>query len=275
MRPAGASTPCEVPTAASATVAAASRSATSTANTGPSIDAVRGQLASELAAAAADVPGYDVARVLLLALEVVLRGGPFDRACFHAADASAREFRPRTGLGDGTDKLLASAGIPFEAEHGPTGPTLRRGAEVHLAHGVRLSRADLQLLRRWDAVSVALFPIRIGGAVIGCMHADRHTAFAAPEASTTQFVRDVVRTLERALELRRGAAMPAIPPTPAPPEPSAASTLAMSVKMDAVLRVLRGEAIDVVAAGVGTSADAVATWRAEFLAGAAARLTGA
>ena len=276
--PAGAATIGRATAAASAAPAAAAptllAASKEEAVTGPSIAELRAQLAGELAAAAADPGGYDVARTLLLALEVVLRGGPFDRACFHAADASRREFRPRTGLGDGIDKLLASPGIPFDAEHGPSGPALRRGSEVHLAHGVRLTLADSQLLRRWDAVSVALFPIRIGGAVIGCVHADRHTAFAPPEASTTRYVRDVIRTLEQALEVRRSPSLPAgtvPPPTP----PSAASPMAMSVKMDAVLRLLRGEPIEVVAAAVGASADAVATWRAEFLAGAAARLAGA
>ena len=253
----------------------------------PTLDEVRARLGAELAVAAGDVAGYDLTRMLLLALEAVLRGGPFDRACFHAADPVAREFRPRTGLGEGLDRLLASPGVPFDAEHGPAGPALRRGSEVHLAHGIRLTLAESQLLRRWNAVSASLYPVRIGGAVIGCVHADRHTAFAAPEAVTMEYVRTVVRRLEQALEVRRAAVQPtataptyvapAVPPdrptapvavAPRPAERAAA----MSVKMDAVLRVLRGDALDVVAAAVGVTPDALAAWRAEFLAGAAARL---
>ena len=240
----------------------------------PSREDVRAQVGGERAAASADVAGYDAAGVLLLALEAVLRGGPFDRACFHAADPVACEFRPRTGLGDGIDRLLAGPGVPFAAEHGPIGPALRRGAEVHVAHGMRLTLAESHLLRRLDAVSAALYPVRVGGMVIGCVHADRQTAFAAPEAATTRYVREVVATLERALESRRGAAIPAAPPPPRP-VPGDAEAATMSVKVDAVLRVLRGEPLEVVAAAVGAPAATVATWRAEFLAGAAARLAGA
>ncbi|MDQ6925814.1 MAG: HDOD domain-containing protein, partial [Candidatus Eremiobacteraeota bacterium] len=166
---------------------------------------IRAQLATELAVAATDVTGHDLACVLLLALEAVLRGGPFDRAGFHAADPVAREFRPRTGLGDGTDRLLAGPGVPFDVGHGSAGPALRRGEEVHLVQGARLTLAESQLLRRWDAVSASLYPVRVGGAVIGCLHADRHTAFVAPEAATTQYVRAVACTLEEALERRRAA----------------------------------------------------------------------
>ncbi len=242
----------------------------------PNTIAVRGRLATELAAAAAD-PAYDLARVLTLALEAVLRGGPFDRASFHAADPVAREFRPRTGLGDGLDRLLSAPGIPFDAEHGPAGPALARGEEVHLAHGVRLTLAESQLLRRWDAVSASLYPVRVGGAVIGCVHADRHTAFAAPEAATTQYVRGVVRVLEGALARRRGGGEVPVEQKEVRSESPKESEvgLAMSVKMDAVLRVLRGESLDVVAAGVGVGAETLAGWRQEFLVGAAARLGGA
>ncbi len=254
-------------------------SATPAGTATPNIAEVRERLAAELAAAAADVGGCDLARVLALTLEAVLRGGPFDRACFHAADPGSREFRARTGFGDGFDRLMAGPGIPFDASGGPVGPALRRGDEVHLAHGVRLSLAEARLMRQWNAVSASLYPVRVGGAVIGCMHADRHTAFAAPEAATTEYVRGLVRVLEDALARRRAAptAVPiAAPPTPAAPPPGADrdATPAMSVKMDAVLRVLRGEALDVVAAGVGVAPDALAAWRAEFLAGAAARLAG-
>jgi hypothetical protein len=271
---------------------------------------VRARLAPELAAAADDPAGYDLSRVLLVALEAVLRGGPFDRACFHAADARAAAFRPRSGLGEGVDVLLGGQGIPFAG--GPTGAALLRGDDVLLAHGTRLTLPELQLLRRWDSVSALLLPVHADGVVIGCLHADRRTAFAAPDASAMAYVRSVVRSVERAVSVRRACAPPAadgaapdgsapdgaapVRPAPALAEPEgtpevarpavtaavapaaelavAAPAFDAQAKVAAVLRVLRGDAVGAVAAAVGVDAAVLDAWRADFLAGAAARLAG-
>ncbi len=242
----------------------------------PTLAEVRSRLAPELAAAAGDAEGYDLPRVLLMALEAVLRGGPFDRACFHTAD-SAGAFRPRTGLGEGAEALLADPGIPFAASSGPSGQALLRGDEVQLAHGTRLTIPELQLLRRWDAVSAVLVPVRVGDVVIGCVHADRRHTFAAPDTAAMAHLRDVVRSLERAMALRRAPASPA-PATPAPATPAPASSpppaVDLPAKMDAVLRLLRGEPPADVAGSLGIEVAVLDAWRADFLAGAAARLGG-
>jgi hypothetical protein len=163
-------------------------------------------------------------------------------------------------LGDGADALLAGDGVPAA---GPAAAALLRGEEVYLAHGTRLPMADLQMLRRWDAVSVLLVPVQVDGAVIGCLHADRRTTFAAPDAATLAYVRDAARALAEGMSRRRAA--------PAPP---AAPPAAVQAKLDAVLRVLRGEPANVVAASAGVDLPTLEGWRAAFLAGAAARLAG-
>jgi hypothetical protein len=233
-----------------------------------------------------------------MALEALVRGGPFDRACFYAADGVSGTFRPRTGLGDGVDGLLQAPGIPFAGSAGPTGAALLRGEEAVLAHGTRLTLPELQLLRRWDTVNAVLVPVRADAVVIGCLHADRRTTFTAPDASVMAYVRGVVRSLERAVALRRGgaggaapapfpgtpaaAAAPApgddVPPAPAPaaPAPAAADGAEADVgpqrKVDAVLRLLRGEPPAEVARSLAIDEATLGRWRAAFLAGAAARL---
>jgi hypothetical protein len=229
------------------------------ADAGPSLAEVRAHLAPELSTAANDPAAFDAGRLILMALEAVLRGGPFDRAALHAADPAAGEFRPRTALGEATAHLLAGPGIPFAPAGGPSGPALLAGTEVHLAHGTRLTLAESRLLRGWDATSVILLPVRVGGAVIGCIHADRRTAFAAADAGTMAYVRDVVRTLERGIALRRSA-------------PAAPRAFDAQAKLAAVLRVLRGEDPAVVARELGTDAETLGAWHADVLAGAAARL---
>lgn len=221
----------------------------------PTPTAVRDRLVPELEAAATDVAGYDLSRVLLMALEAVLRGGPFDRACFHAADAAAGMFRPRTGLGEGIDALLGGPGVPFAAG---SGPVLLRGTEVYLAPGAGLALTEARLLRDWDAAGVVLVPVTVGGVVIGCVHADRRAAGAPPDAATMAYVRAAVRALEQGLAARRGGGAP--------------STFDAAAKVAAVLRVLRGESAPEVARALGVDAGVLEQWRVDFLAGAAARL---
>jgi HD-like signal output (HDOD) protein len=266
-RAAGADAPAEAPAEVPPDGAAPPLAATPATSTlavtpeaGPSLPELRAHLVTELAGAASDPPGFDVARLILLALEAVLRGGPFDRAALHAADAAASEFRPRTALGEGTAHLLAGPGIPFAAAGGPSGPALLAGTEVHLAHGTRLTLAEARLLRGWDATNVVLVPVRVAGAVIGCVHADRRTAFTAADAAAMAYVREVVRGLEQGIALRRGAAV-------APPR-----TFDAQAKVAAVVRVLRGEDAAQVAREIGADAGALAAWQSDFLAGAAARL---
>jgi HD-like signal output (HDOD) protein len=242
---------------------------------------VRAHLAPELAAAVDDVEGYDLGRVLLLALEAALRGGPCDRACFHAADHTAAAFRPRTALGDCTDTLLSAPGLGFSAADGPSGPALLRGEEVLLGPGTRLSLGEQQLLRRWDAVTVILLPVAVDGVVIGALHADRRTRFAAPDAAAMSYLREVAHALGRAMALRRGGrttpaaaacAQAPVDPPATPPAVTAAQLAAAQPKVDAVLCLLRGEAPEAVAAAAGVDVATLEAWRAEFLAGAAARL---
>jgi hypothetical protein len=76
------------------------------------------------------------------------------------------------------------------------------------------------------------------------------------------YLRRVVATAASALARRRPA-----PPSPTPEPPA-------SAKSALVLRLLRGEPLDAVAADAGVPAARLDAWRAEFLAGAEARLAG-
>jgi hypothetical protein len=97
--------------------------------------------------------------------------------------------------------------------------------------------------------------------VIGCVHADRRTVFAAPDAAAMAHVRDVVQAIERAVAARRTGVV-------------AAPVIGPQAKVDAVLRVLRGEPAADVARALTVDDATLEGWRTDFLAGAAARLAG-
>ncbi|GLC28112.1 hypothetical protein rosag_46250 [Roseisolibacter agri] len=230
---------------------------------GPLLAALRDRLARELEAASDDAATYDMQRVLLLALEAALRGGPFDRACFCPIDVASGAFRARFGLGDDVESLLGSFALPFVGTSATLGPALLRGEEGYLSSGTRLNLTDAQLLRAWGAASAALVPVILDGTTIGAVYLDRRTTSAGLDATALVYVRRVVAAAGAALARRRGGASG----TPAPrPEPTAAE------KGELVLRVLRGEALDTVAAAAGVTTDRLDGWRREFLDGAMARM---
>ncbi|MDF1505365.1 hypothetical protein PYV61_20610, partial [Roseisolibacter sp. H3M3-2] len=227
---------------------------------GPPLAALRERLARGLDEAARPEVGYDAHRLLLLALEAALRGGPFDRACFCALDVAAGTFRARFGLGDGVEALLARLALPA-AGQGP-GATLARGDEAFLSTGTRLQMADAQLLRAWGAASVALVPVSVAGTTIGAVYVDRRATSAGLDATALVYLRRVVGAGGGARARLRAPA----PPPVAEPTPEAKGAL--------VLRLLRGESPAAVAAESGVPVERLERWREEFLAGAVARLGG-
>ena len=228
---------------------------------GAALAALRDRLGAELAGAADDVAGYDVERVLLLALEGALRGGPFDRACFCPADVRAGEFRARFGLGAGSELLVERLRVSYGPGVAGPGPALLRGEEVYLAHGTRLSLHDAQLLRMVGSSSAAFLPLILDGSAIGALFVDRRGPAAALDATTLVYLRQLGQAAAHAMTARRSPA-PALPPRTPPPAEQA----------ELVLRLLRGESIDRVAAEAGVAVPALDGWRREFLAGALARL---
>ena len=231
---------------------------------GPQLAALRDRLAHELEEAAQAAGTYDMQRVLLLALEAALRGGPFDRAAFCPIDVASGSFRARFGLGDEADALCTRFALPFTGTGATHGPALLRGQEVHLAQGTRLPMADAQYLRAWGATTAALFPVTLEGTTIGAVYLDRRATGAVIDATTLVYVRRVVAAAASALARRRGHAA-----APTRAEPTAAE------KSELVLRVLRGESVDAVAASAGVGRERLDAWRREFLDGAMTRLGGA
>ena len=229
---------------------------------GPPLAALRDRLAQEVENASADVTVYDLQRTVLIALEAMMRGGPVDRAAFCVPDARLTALSARYALGEGAEKLLAGPLLPLAPAPGAPGPVLLRGQEVVISAGEGLVPADAQLLRGWNAASVALIPVAIDGVTIGCVFADRCLGSQVIDTAGLAYVRRVAAALARAIVLRRGAAAPS-PQAPAhTPEDKAA----------VVLRLLRGEPVAQVSADSGVSVAELDRWRAEFLDGAVARL---
>jgi hypothetical protein len=275
---------------------------------GPALAVLRDRLAEEAESAADAVDEYDLQRALLIALEAILRGGPFHRSCFCAPDARVTELRARFGLGDAVDALVAQLRVPLAPARSPVGSALLRGDEVFLQLGVRASAAEAAMLRGWGAASAGLLPVVADGSTIGCLYFDRAERLgvsAAVDAPTLAYVRRIAAAVARGVARRRAtpratpprahdavtapwghravAGPAASPPLSdaqaaapaggvAAPEGAAAALRTVERRAAAVLRLLRGEPAARLSAELGVPVADLERWRGEFLAGAIARL---
>jgi HD-like signal output (HDOD) protein len=224
----------------------------------PTLSDVREQLLRELEATVHQNE-FDLNKVLLLALEAILRGGPFDRVLLGIADAQRAEISGRFGLGAGIEGLVARFRFPISDRGGAFARALaRRDDLVLFGDSVRASD-EKQALRLMGATGVGVLPLLVEGKLIGALYFDRAKLDENIDHATLAFVRSVRRNAARAVEVRR-----ARTPTPVPRTAQA--------KSEVVLRLLRGEAIDVLSRETGLSVDELDVWRRDFLAGAVAAL---
>jgi HD-like signal output (HDOD) protein len=203
--------------------------------------------------------GYGLEAIVLMLLEALLRGGPFDRVVFAIMNADRTMVEGRLGLGDGVDQLIRQLRVST------------RSAPVSLA--LEWRRVALRTVERamtgdevrWCAtVGASAFgvaPLMVDGKLMGCLYADCQRACDATDAAAP-FLETVAglasRALaSRALASRRSGEKPAL--APRTPARSASDRAAL------VLRLIRGEPIAAVAAESLVSVATLEEWKRLFM----------
>ena len=203
----------------------------------------------------------DVSSVMLLALEAMLRGGPFDRAVACLLNSDRTRLTARAGLGADVEALMAKFDFPMTVRGGPITAALQASKAVYLPVDRSMNLVEL----RWTIGSgigqFGVFPLVVSDTVIGCLYLDRLTTDPLPDAPTLEYARALVSQVVEAIEVRRRAALQA-------------RELSAEAKSALVLRVLRGETLEMVAAEARVSTEQLEAWRVAFLDGATARLAG-
>ena len=233
--------------------------------------------------------GAELSEVMLLALEATLRGGPFDRVITCVLSGDRTRLVARSGLGDGVEALMTRFDFPMSSRGGAVATALLQRQPLY----VPVDRAPTVQEARWahqmGVAQFGVFPIIVAGTIVGCIYVDRVQKEPVPDRVALEYARSISLVVVRAIEARRRAShvqhddhaidAPEAVHTVAEstvgqaPE-TAASTLSAADKSALVLRVLRGESIDAVAAACGVSETQLASWREAFLAGALAGLGG-
>ena len=167
---------------------------------GESIDELRDRVVQQAASALDADRGYALEAVILMLLEALLRGGPFDRAVFALANAERTMVEGRLGLGAGADKLVARLRVSTRSAPVSIALEWRRAALRTVERALTDDEA------RWcNAVGATAFgvaPLTIDGKLVGCLYADCLSAWKAAEA-TGPFLETVASLTSRAIASRR------------------------------------------------------------------------
>lgn len=165
---------------------------------------LRVKLRQELDERVDPASGASVGEVLMLALETVLRGGPFDRviACFLSPDRT--RLTARTALGDNAEALMAHFDFPVSVRGGPIVALTQQRAAVYVPTDRALTTIEHRWAQGLGLRQFGVFPILVQGKVVGCIYCDREGDAESPDRATVRFVKAVVDQVVEGILKRRG-----------------------------------------------------------------------
>jgi hypothetical protein len=185
-------------------------------------------------------------------LEALLRGGPFGRVVFAITNAERTMVEGRLGLGDGVDELLRHFRVSTRAV--PVAAALDSRRVVFRPAAQSLTNDESRWCTAVGARSFGVAPLVVDARLVGCLYADCADECAVGDTSAASYLDAVAALASRAIASRRSGEGS---------EP--VETRSPSDRADIVLRVLRGESVDAVAAECGVPPSEIEEWRRLFL----------
>lgn len=233
--------------------------------------AVREELAAEVLRVAQPASGEDLNRVILMVLEGIFRGGPFDRVVFCMMTPDRSGVKARYGLGTGVEQLLEKFTFELSPREGPIAVAMLRRQSVCVPVERDFTSQELRFAQSLGASSFGVFPVVVGTRLVGCVYCDRPWNSRLPDRGTLAYVRKLCEGAVKGIEARQAATTPGRGLfTGTQATQRATPAYSATFKSDVVLRLLRGEAPATVGAELGIPEATMEKWRQEFLAGAVA-----
>ncbi|MES2524886.1 MAG: HDOD domain-containing protein [Gemmatimonadota bacterium] len=235
----------------------------------PSLPELRERLLQETESKVDPASEADVGQVLLLALEGALRGGPFDRVVACVLSADRTRLVARSGLGAGVEALTGQFDFPMTPRGGPVVSLLMQRQPLLLPFSRTMSITESRWAGAIGARDFGVFPIVVSGRIVGCLYGDRvygERALPSPDRSTIAHLVALCNLVVRAIDSRRAAAAQKSSPS------AQTSTFTAEAKAALVLRGLRGESTEELAASAGIPAVLLEQWKREFMEAAIARM---
>ncbi|MEP7383331.1 MAG: HDOD domain-containing protein [Gemmatimonadota bacterium] len=232
---------------------------------------VREELAAEVLRIALPTSGEDLNRVILMVLEAIFRGGPFDRVVFCMMTPDRSGVKARYGLGTGVEQLLETFTFELSPREGPVAVAMLRRQSVCVPVERDFTAQELRFAQSLGASSFGVFPVVVGTRLVGCVYCDRPWNSRVPDRGTLAYVRKLCEGAVKGIEARQSANTPGrITATGTQAIQRATPAYSATFKSDVVLRLLRGEAPAAVGGELGIAESTLARWTQEFLAGATA-----
>jgi hypothetical protein len=163
----------------------------------------RDRLRSELADAVDPASGATIGTMLTQAMEVMLRGGPFDRVltCFMSGDRT--QLVARTGLGPDIEAVLAAFSFPVTARGGPVVSLTMQRQPVYLPTDRNMQTTEQRWANQQGVSQFGVFPVVVSGKVIGCLYCDRSGSGPAPDRATVRYTTSIVDLVVDGITRRR------------------------------------------------------------------------
>lgn len=230
---------------------------------------VRDELVAEVVRVAQPASGEDLNRVILMVLEGIFRGGPFDRVVFCMLTPDGSGVKARYGLGTGVETLLERFSFDLTPREGPVAVAMLRRQSVCVPVERDFTAQELRFAQSLGASSFGVFPVVVGTRLVGSVYCDRPWNSRLPDRPTLSYVRRLCDGAVKGIEARQAANTPArTPASGGHPTQRVTPAYSAAFKSDVVLRLLRGEDPTTVASALGIADAVLQRWTAEFLASA-------
>jgi HD-like signal output (HDOD) protein len=178
---------------------------------------LREQLMREVRVVADPASGDDVLRVLLVTLEAIYRGGPFDRAILCVLSADRSELRGRYGFGADVDGMLERFRFDMSPREGLIVLATKKRQSIYVPVERDFSAQETRWAQSLGVSSFGVFPVVVGGRTLGCVYCDRAHDAPIPGRDALAFVRRLCADAERTIA-ERGSRRP----SPAASRPASA-----------------------------------------------------
>jgi HD-like signal output (HDOD) protein len=164
---------------------------------------LRERLRSELVEAVDPASGATIGTMLTQAMEVILRGGPFDRVltCFMTGDRT--QLVARTGLGPDIEAVLAAFSFPVTQRGGPVVSLTIQRQPIYLPTDRNMLTTEQRWANQQGVSQFGVFPVVVSGKVIGCLYCDRSGSGPAPDRATVRYVTSIVDLVVDGIARRR------------------------------------------------------------------------
>ncbi|MCZ8204920.1 HDOD domain-containing protein [Gemmatimonas sp.] len=163
----------------------------------------RNRLLRDLQQSVAAQSGATIGTVVVQALEILVRSGPFDWGVVSFFSSDFSRLEARSGLGPGVEALLPRLVYPAGARHEPLVALTHHRQPLYLP----ADRALTPMERRWaqdlGVSQFGVFPLVVFGKVIGSILLARVQSDSVPDRATIRFAQAVVDLVVEAISRRR------------------------------------------------------------------------